>query len=189
MGRLKITSFREQWQAEVLARAENRWLLAVRTPAGRVQRWLGRKPGLLVEVVLGSPRESMGQMTPVRVRLEPLECGRGKGEQVLTELGPTLLSSLATYLSSQADRAAQERYPLAQPVHVQSKTGGLSVSCKLKNIGREALALVSPSLLPAGAVTLTLTRWGSLETFRVPGWVRDCLPGEDKKFEVEVGLG
>jgi hypothetical protein len=189
MARLKLSGFREQWQAEVLARNENRWVLGVRMPAGMVQRWLGRAPGLLVEVMVGSPRESMGQMTPVRVRLEPLECGRAKAEQVLADLGPNLLSSLATHLNTQADRAGQERYPLAQAVHIQSKMAGLSVTGKVRTIGREALALLSPCAVPAGAVTLTLNRWGSPETFQIPGRVRDCLPAEDKQFHVEVGLG
>jgi hypothetical protein len=193
MARLKISSFREQWQAEVLEHGNNRWLLDVRTPGNLLQRCLGRMPGLLVEVVLGSSSESAGHSSghevPVRIRLEPVDCGRGKGAQVLTELGPAVLAALQTHLGIQCTRQAQERYPLAQPVHVHSRNAGLSVTGRLRDVGREGLSLLTPCPLPVGSVTVTLTRWASTVQFQVPGWARDCRPVGDKLFEVEVRLG
>jgi hypothetical protein len=109
--------------------------------------------------------------------------------RVLADLAPAVLSSLHTYLSTQSTRQGQERYPLAQPVHVQSRTAELAVSARLRDIGREELALLSPCQLPFGAVTLTLSRWASPNVVQVPGWVRDCVPGSDNQFEVEVRLG
>jgi hypothetical protein len=189
MARLKLAGFREHWRAEHLHRDEQRWLMEVRAPASLWQRCLGRVRGLLLEVVLGHPRPSAGQVVPVRISLQPLDCGRGKGAQVLADLAPAVLSSLHTYLSTQSTRQGQERYPLAQPVHVQSRAAGLAVSARLRDVGREELALLSPCPLPSGAVTLTLSRWASPNVVQVPGWVRDCVPGSDGQFEVEVCLG
>jgi hypothetical protein len=189
MARLKLAGFLEQWRAEVVERNDQRWLLDVRTPSNLWQRCLGRAPRLLVEIVLGGARGSAGQVVPVRVRLEPVDCGRGKAMQVLTELGPQVLSSLQTYLGTQTTRQEQERFPLAQAVHVQSQTAGLAVTGRLRDIGREELSLVLPCSLPHGAVTLTLNRWASPVTIMVPGWVRDCLATGAKVHEAEVRLG
>jgi serine/threonine protein kinase len=189
MARLKMTSFREQWHAEVLERGEDRWLLDVRTPGTLLQRCLGRMPGLLVEVVLGQASESTGQEVPVRVRLEPVDCGRGKAEQVLTDLGQAVLGSLEKHLSTHGTRQDQERYPLAQQVYVASPAAGVSVTGRLRDVGRNALSLVTPCPLPVGAVTVTLTRWASTAQVQMPGWARGCRPAGDKVFEVEVRLG
>jgi serine/threonine protein kinase len=189
MARLKLAGFREQWQADVLKQTEKRWLLDVRTPRSLWQICLGRMPGLLVDLVLGHESESAGPVVPVRIRLQPIDCGRGKAVQVLSDLGPALLSSLHTYLNTQSTRAEQERYPLAQTAHVQSRPAGLSVSVQLRDVGRGGLSLLSPCPLPLGPVTLTLNRWASSATVQVPGCVRDCLPVGDKAHEVEVRLG
>src|SRR5439155_26435823 len=111
-----------------------------------------------VEVLLGNGRESVGLVVPVRVRLEPVDCGRGKAVQVLTDLGSAVLISLQNYLNTQSTRQGQERFPLTQTVHVESRAAGLSVTGRLRDIGRAELSLLSPCPLPVGAVKLTLNR-------------------------------
>ncbi len=189
MARLKLAAFREQWRADVLEHDEHRWLAEVRMSAGLLQRYLGRVPGMLVEIVLGKPRGSAGQVVPVRIRLEPLDCARGRAVLVLGELGAALVNSLHTYLGTQSTRQEQERFPLHQPVHVQSRTAGSALSGQLRDIGREGLSLLLSGALPVGAVTLTLNRWASPAVIQVPGWVSDCQPLGDKLYEVEVRLG
>jgi serine/threonine protein kinase len=187
IARLKITGFREQWHAESTVCRETHFVMAVRTSGSMLQRALGRVPGLVIDVSLGSPRVD-SNLTPIRVTIHPSSGGSARAEQILTELGPPLLESLRTYLAMQSERADQERFPYDDVVVVQSPSGQ-SVTGRLRDIGRDGLCLYSPATVPAGSVTLTLTRPGSTQTVQVPGWVRDCVAGDDGRFEVEVTLG
>jgi serine/threonine protein kinase len=191
MARLKLDGFREQWQADLISRSESRQVMEVQTTGSLLQRCLGRVPGLVVDVQLGTVREAGGnQGMPIRITLKPSACARGKGERLLAEMGPVLLESLQTHLHSQSERSAQERYPLAQVVHVQVPATGQSLTGQLRDIGREGLCLNSPSPLPLGAaLLLALNRWASPLTVEVSGWVRDCFACEGQQFEIEVSFG
>ncbi len=187
IARLKMAGFREQWHAESMVCRETRFVMAVRTSGSMLQRCLGRVPGLVIDVSLGSPRID-SNLTPIRVTIYPSAGSSAHADQVLAELGPPLLESLHTHFNSQSDRGAQERFPYGKNVVVQSP-GGQSIAAQLRDIGRDALCLYSPGPLPAGAVTVTLTRPGSTQTVQVPGSVRDCVAGDEGRFEVEVTLG
>jgi hypothetical protein len=187
MARLKITGFRDQWRAESIVSREARFVMAVRTSGSMLERCFGRVPGLVIDICLGSPRSDSNQ-TPIRVTIYPSAGSSARAEQILTETGPILLESLRTYLNTQSDRSAQERFPYDAVVVVQSPSGQ-SVTGQLRDIGRDGLCLYSSATVPTGSVTLTLPRPGSTQTVQVPGWVRDCVAGDDGRFEVEVTLG
>jgi hypothetical protein len=188
MARLKMAGFRAQWQAEPISCRETRYVMEVRTSSSIFQRCLGRVPGVIVDVCLGSPRNETN-LTPVRVTIHPSASSRAHAEQILTEMGPQLLGSLQTHLNMQSQPSDQERYPLSQPLFVQVPTSGQAISAQLRDIGRDGLCLFSPCSLPIGAVTLTLTRAGSRLTVPVPGRVRDCTADDEGRFEVEVTYG
>jgi serine/threonine protein kinase len=187
MARLKMDGFREKWKAESILRSDGRFVMEVPTAGTLLQRCLGRVPGLIVDVCVGAPRERAGNLRPIRITIQPSACGRGQAEQLLSEMGPHLLASLNTYLHSQSDRTAQERFPLGQVVYVQPAAATQGINTQMRDVGRDGLCLYSPSPLPVGAVTLSLNRLGSPVTVQVPGWVRDCFPHEDR-FEVEVAF-
>jgi hypothetical protein len=188
MARLKMNGFCEQWKGTVLHRDEQRWAIEVPARVSLWQRFLGRTPMLLVEVAM-RPVASLdaGAMTPIRFRLSPHDCSRGKAEQLLEEMGPAVLASLQTYFSSQATRADQERYPYNQAVHVQA-LGGLSITGRMRDLGRTAMGIISPTVLPVGPVKITINRWASPMTVQIPGRVVDCVPGEEGMYEIEVVL-
>jgi serine/threonine protein kinase len=188
MARLKMAGFREQWRAELIDASASRWRLAVKTSASVMDRCLGRTPSLLVEVVLGTPRDTTGNLTPVRITVEPADCGRGRAGQVLEHVGPMVLASLQKYLSSQFDLEEQERYPLAQAVRVHAPAAGLDVAGRLRDVGRQGLTALTDKAVPAGAVSVTLNRWASPVTLQACGWVRDCLE-DGGEHEVEVAFG
>ncbi len=187
MARLKMTGFREEWQAESVVCREMRHVMTLRLSGSMLERCLGRVPGLNIEVCLGSPRFD-SNLTPIRVTIQPSAGSHARAVQVLSEIGPTLLASIQTYLNTQSDRTAQERYPCEQIVTVQPP-GAQAIAAQLRDIGKDSLCLYSPSSLPSGAVTLSLTRPGSTQTVQVPAWVRDCIAGEEGRFEVELTLG
>ncbi len=189
LSRLKMAGFRDQWQAEPIVRGESRFVMEVRTSGSMLQRCLGRVPGVIVEVCFGSPRETASNLTPIRINLQPSASGRGQAEQLLTAMGPALLKSLQTHLNTQAERSAQERYPLTQEVHVESSSSGQTFNATVRDIGRDGLCLFAPSPLLSGTVTLTLNRFDSDIAVQVPGWVRECYPSEGGRYEIEVTFG
>jgi hypothetical protein len=184
-----MAGFREQWRAESTVCTETRFVMEVRASGSMLQRCMGRVPGVIVEVCLGSPRENTSNLTPIRVNIQPSAGARGHAEQLLSATGPALLASLQSYLSTQADRSAQERFPCSQTINVQSPASGQAFNATLRDIGRDGLCLYAPSPLPTGAVTLTINRLGSPVTVQIPGWVRDCYAVSDGRYEVEVSFG
>ena len=75
---------------------------------------------------------------------------RSQAEQLLTAIGPKLLLSLQSYLGTQADRSAQERFPYDQTVHVQSLASGQSLTATLRDLGRDGGCLTVPPLQATG---------------------------------------
>jgi serine/threonine protein kinase len=188
MARLKLKAFREQWNAETVSRTDSAIVMEIRTKPSMLQGLLGRSPGVQVEVVLGAPRDASTHLTPVRVLIQPVDCGRGRAEQVLTEFGPVVLGSLLSFLSAQCDRAMQERYPIRQAVEVAAPSAGLTVRGETRDIGLGGLSFQTDTAVPAGAVTVQINRWASPATVKIPGRVRDCREVEGR-YEVEVEYG
>jgi hypothetical protein len=188
MARLKLAGFREQWRAERIVRTETRCVMEVRSSGSILQRCFGWVPAVIIDVCFGAPRENTASLTPIRISIHPTTSGRARTDQILTEMGPPLLNSLQTYLNTQAERDSQERYPCSQIVLVQVPATGQSLTAQLRDIGRDGLCLYATTPLPAGPVTLTLTRPGSSLTVQVPGWVRDNFADEGR-YEVEVSIG
>jgi serine/threonine protein kinase len=184
MARLKLASFREHWQADLLTSSASRWRMEIKTKSNLLQRCLGRIPALQVEVVLGTPRDA-SSLTPVRVTIEPIDCARARAAQVLGDIGPTILASLQGYFNGQSDRTAQERFPLQQVIQVNAPAANLSLSGSLRDIGRYGLTLRAAERLPVGPVKVILNRWASPLTVQVPGWVRECSE-DGGQFEIDI---
>src|SRR5262249_34865137 len=150
----------------VLQQSERRWVVEVPARTTLLRRCMGKTAALLVEVSIGRPRESLETLAPVRVRLTPHNLRRGRAEHLLAEMGPVILGSLQAYFSGQSTKQAQERFPLGVAVHAQPLTGA-AVTGQTRDVGREAVALLTPCELPLGPVELTLNRWGSPLTVQV----------------------
>jgi serine/threonine protein kinase len=184
MAKLKVGAFRDHWRGRTINRREGRHLLEVPAASSLLERCLGRMPGLLVEVCFGTPKD---ELTPIRITLRPSSCSRGRAEALLAEMGPPLLESLRIQLNSESTAAAQERYPIAQTAHVEVP-GGQGMTLPVRDLGLDGICVRSPMALPQGAATVTLTHEASSRTVQVPGWVRECVPTEDGRFEVEISF-
>jgi serine/threonine protein kinase len=187
MARLKLAGFCDQWHGTKEFESPSRVRMLLKLSGSLVERCLGRVPGLIVEVVMGTPRESAANATPVRISITPTDCSRGRAVQQLVDLGPNVLTSLRTFLGTTSDKPSQERYPLSQLVQVQSPAAGLAVSGQLRDIGKCGLTIRTKTPIPVGAVTVTLNRWASPATFQLPGRVCDCI-ADEKDFEIDITL-
>jgi serine/threonine protein kinase len=188
MVRLKLDGFREQWQAQEVGREDRRYTFHLQTQVNLWDRCLGRAPGLQVEVRIGTADPITG-LSPVRVRLDPVDCNRHRAEQVLNELGLTVLGSLQSFLHTQSEKAQQERYPLTHSV-VLKPTGSLqTLDTTLRDIGHEGLCVLSRSPVGLGPVEVRTTRWNSLIPVVLPGRVVDCFAQEGGQYEIEIRMG
>jgi hypothetical protein len=186
MVKLKLEGFREQWQATEVSRSDRRVVYQLQSKSNLWDRCLGRAPGLQVEVRIGTA-EAISGLSPVRIRLDPIDCNRTRAEQMLGELGPTLLSSLQTYLHTQSEKAAQERFPLTQQITLQPP-GVRPIVATLRDVGREGLCLISPEPVAVGPLQIQMNQWASPVMMSLPGRVVDCFT-EERTFEVEIRLG
>ena len=107
---------------------------------------------------------------------------------MLTDLGPTLLTSLQAYLSIQSRREDQERFPLQQIVSWQMPFG-VPVTAQMRDIGRKGMAIYAPQPIPLSAGTVSLSRPASTATLQVPAVVRDCVPDGEGRYLVEIAFG
>jgi len=186
MARLKLEGFREQWQAEEVHRGDRRTVYQIASKSNLWDRCLGRTPGLQVEIRIGTADNVTG-LSPIRIRLDPVDCNRMRAEQLLGELGPTLLSSLQTYLHSQSEKSSQERFPLTQQLTLQFM-GAKPILATLRDIGRDALCVLSPQPVACGPIQIQMNQWASAVTMTLSGRVVDCFAW-DNHHELEIRLG
>lgn len=186
MARLKLDGFREHWQAEENQADGRRFVMQIQTPANLWDRCLGRSPGIQVEVRVGSVDLSTG-LTPLRIVLRPTDSSASRTEKVISELCPTVLASIQTYLHSQADKLNQERFLYNQPVIIQPNGSAMTFEGQTRDIGREGLcAYVKQPILP-GAVSVSIQTSKTTATV-IPGRIIDCTPNGNH-FEAEVLFG
>ncbi|MFQ3651354.1 MAG: protein kinase [Gemmataceae bacterium] len=186
MARLKIEGFREQWQAQEVSRADRRTIYQLVSKSNLWDRCLGRTPGLQIEIRIGTADRVTG-LSPLRIRLEPIDCNRTRAEQMLAELGPTLLSSLQTYLHTRSDQSAQERFGLTQQVTLLPP-GIKPICAMLRDLGRDGLCVISPEPLAIGPLQMQMNQWASPVMISLPGRVVDCFR-VDCSHEIEIRLG
>ncbi len=184
MAKLKLAGFRDQWRAEKADAGEGRVVFHIEGAATLWDRCMGRSPALQVEICFGPPDNESG-LSPIRIHMMPVECPRSRGETLLAELAPRILSSLVTYLGLIGHKNGQERFPLTQFVRVA--TGAREWQGQLRDIGGEGMCVRLPEAVPACPVTVTLQRWASPLTFNVPGRVLAVFPAEGG-YEAEIVL-
>ena len=189
MARLKMTGFREQWQAELVGEAPSRWRFLLKSESNFWDRCRGIVSGLSVDVFLGSPQPSNGDLTPVLISITPKNCAPAKTAQMLNDLGASLLTSLQAYLGIQSRREDQERFPVQQVVDWQMPLGGLAVTAQLRDIGRKGMAMYTTQPIQLGNGTVSISRMASTATLQVPAIVRDCVPDGEGRYLVELAFG
>ena len=93
---------------------------------------MGIRPGL--KVAIDIPQGATGAISEVRVRIEPVGCGREAALAVMEETAPKLLDSLRTYFQAQPERRSQARLPFDQGL------GGVAGVGRLQGRGSRVLA-------------------------------------------------
>src|SRR5262245_19295225 len=186
--RLKVGSFREQWNAELIEEDGDRFLSRVRLQSSFWQRCLGRQPGLdiLVEALLS--RSPHAVMTELCLRVVPSGCGHEEGAFALEDLGPLLIDSLRTHLQAGPERRGKLRLPFEQTLHacpVRSDTRlGEPFLCQGKDISLCGMGLYLPCKPPPNYLVLQFRRSPGEPPLSVAAQVIRSKPCGDGRFEV-----
>jgi serine/threonine protein kinase len=157
-ARTSFESFRRQWNAQVLAEADNALQLQVRLPGSFWQRWLGGLTTLAVDLRWARP-EGTGR-ADLAVRIAAAE--RCKvDDDLLRQVAPLLLDSLRSQLEAHPERRGRKRLPWRHPVRATFQVDGDQWSEPIdgegKDISLTGMGLYLPRVLPGPQVRLDFT--------------------------------
>jgi hypothetical protein len=152
--RLKLTAFREKWEAAVVSQDEDKVVYRVGGSRSFWQACLGRSPALRVAVAFQALSAADGPGTLVTARVEAF-AGRSAERALLDEQGREVLTSLGSFLQATEDRRAHERHPFAERVGVYpaaSDGAGAPAEGVCRDVSQAGMAYHSPVPPPAGEV-------------------------------------
>jgi serine/threonine protein kinase len=117
MMKLRMETIRQQWQAQVVQKADEAFVLEIPFPVSFFQRCAGKKAGLQIQVQVAPPCGPDGQRSLALARIRPL----GGGDQMfdrIMKMGPAILQSVRVHLQAQPELRKHERFAYRQRVRV-----------------------------------------------------------------------
>jgi serine/threonine protein kinase len=126
MMRLKLEGIRQHWNARVVQKGDDAFVLHVPFPVSFFQRCAGKKAGLEIHVQVQPPSGPDKQRSLAVARIQPM----GDDELVLDRLlkmGPPMLESVRTHLQAQPEQRRHERLAWVQRVRVFPLLPGLEL--------------------------------------------------------------
>jgi serine/threonine protein kinase len=159
-ARSKLDAFRRQCHGQLLHSEEGLYCFHVSTPARLWQQWIGRQPGLEVQVRLARQHPLAATPIEVAVQVRALRCNKARALGLLEEMGASLLQGLRTALLAGADKRVQERLLWPHPIRVRpvqaDGTLGEPVACRGKDISLSGIGFYLPHELPTAEVAVEL---------------------------------
>jgi serine/threonine protein kinase len=190
--RARLEGFRQKWHGEVVRADDQQLIFRMRTPRSFWQRWIGRRPGLEVQIRLTCPPEGSPAPADVAVKILPHDCGRKQSAGILQLIGPLLLESVRGYLQVTPRRRTQERlvwhHPLRARCIYPDGNLGEAIDCQGKDISLNGIGFFLRSELPTGQVRLDLPQTPQTPAMTVPARVVRIQGCGDGWFEVGAVL-
>jgi hypothetical protein len=147
VGRLKLSGFMEQWNANLVREDADTFLLRIALPGCFWLRCIGYHPGLEVEVKLLPPRRNI-LLTEVQVVVRPVGCPKGQATSLLNEVGPPLVASLREFLQVHPEQRTQHRLVYSQPLQVMPVQTSLHLAAPIvgqaKDISQTGIGFLLP---------------------------------------------
>ncbi len=186
--KLMIEGFQLQWNAKMEEFNEQRAVLLVPLSIRFWQRLLGIQPSL--KVFISMPQAAATGASQVRVRIEPLGCGREAARGVMSEAAPKVLDSLRTFFHAQPERRSQARLPLDQIMEVAPALDGCSegdvIQAQARDISMQGMKLCLPCQPPSQRINIHLPGWPADHAASLPASVVRAIPCGDGGYEVSV---
>jgi serine/threonine protein kinase len=181
---IKLEGFRRHWIGKEIGSGPNEKVMHITPPAAGLKRWLGKVPGLRLQVTHGTWRD-VDLPVPIAVRLEPLP----GGEHLLEELGPRIFDSIRQYLQAEPDRRQEERFRLDKLVRVapmfDKDDVGEGIVAQALDVTHDGFGLFLPCRPKSDHLLLDLSG-GKGSPLLVPATIVRAEPRPDGRYLVGV---
>ncbi len=159
-ARLKLDEFAKQWYAQLRRDDVQGCIFHIDMPTNFWRQWIGRQPGLQVQVRLGRVHAMSATPIEVVVEIRAFRCRKKRGRQLLQDMGPALLDSLRNYLLINAEKRSSDRLLWPYPVTIRplDKAGhpGAAIQCQGKDISLSGMGFYLPEELETSEVLIDL---------------------------------
>jgi len=159
-ARTKLENFCQQWYGQLVREDDEGMLFHVSLPANFWRQWIGRQPGLEVQVQLSRHHALSATPIDVNVEIRPFRCNRKRGALLLQEMGSSLLEGLRAGLLVNSERRTQDRLLWPHPLKVcpVSPIGsvGEAIECRGKDISLTGIGFYLPHELSTSQVCIHL---------------------------------
>jgi serine/threonine protein kinase len=187
-ARLKLDAFRQQWYGQLIREDEEHYVFHVSMPARFWRQWIGRQPGLEVQVRLVRQHARAATPIDVTVEIRAFRCTRKRGAELLGDMGTDLLESLRAALLVNAEKRIQDRllWPHALQVRPVQADGtlGPAVVCRGKDISLSGIGFYLPHELPTAEVCIELPATPQTPALSVPATLVRAKRCADGWYEV-----
>ncbi|MCI0458383.1 MAG: protein kinase [Gemmataceae bacterium] len=187
-ARVQLDAFRKQWDGRPLRDDEQGFAFEVVTPTTFWRQWIGRAPGLGVEVELSRPHALSATPIEVTVAVRALRCTRARAGQLLEEIGAPLLEALRAHLLVNSEKRTQDRLLWPYPVQVSYVLPDGSVStpveCRGKDISLSGIGFYLPHEIPTPQVCVRLPTGLTPPYLVVPATLVRANPCADGWYDV-----
>lgn len=159
-ARLKLDAFNQQWFGQLVRDDDQGSVFHINLPSNFWQSWIGRHPGLEVQVSLARVNPSSATPIEVRAKVSAFRCSKKRGQQLLEEMGPQILDSLRSHLLVNSEKRTHERLLWPHPLKVMPVNGdgvpGDPVACHGKDISLSGIGFYLPDELDTSEIIIQL---------------------------------
>jgi hypothetical protein len=200
-ARLKLDGFCQQWYGALRREDENGCVFHISMPSNFWRQWIGRQPGLEVQIRLSRVHALSATPIEVAVQIRAFRCSKKRGQQLLQEMGPSILDTLRSHLLVNSEKRLNDRLLWPHPLRIRpiAREGnvGEAIQCQGKDISLSGIGFYLPEELETSDVLIELPNTLHPPTIPVPatlvrakrcadGWydvgALFCLPALRKSF-------
>jgi serine/threonine protein kinase len=160
LAKEKLVHFPGQCGGELQCESQNGFAIAIEAPTGFWGKWLGRRPGLEIDIRLA--RVNPASATPIEVTaaLRTLRCGEKQSRKILEDIGPDIFDTLRQLLLVNSNKRTQERWSWPHKVTIiplqRNGERDAPIECRGKDISPSGLGLYLPEELDTADVLIEL---------------------------------
>jgi len=187
-ARVKLDDFCQQWYAQLIREEGNRCVFHVSLPSNFWKQWLGRQPGLEIQVQLARAHALSATPIEVAAQVRAFRCTHKRGRQLLEDMGLTIVDSLRSHLLVNSNKRLQDRILWPHPVKIRpvyrDGTQGETVACAGKDISQTGMGFYLPEELDTSEVLIQLPNSVHPPAISVPATLVRAKRTADGSYEV-----
>jgi serine/threonine protein kinase len=187
-ARIKLDTFRQQFNGRLLREDDNTQVFRVSGPARFWRWWFGRAPAVDVHVQLQRPHSLSATPIDVSVSVRAVHCSKKQARGLVRDLGSSLLEGLHAFLLVNSDKRTQDRilwpYPIeVRPVEADGRVGA-PIACRGKDISPGGIGFYLPHELQTSHIMIELSSSADGKPVLIPATLVRAHKCADGWFDV-----